>query len=173
MKGFFILLFCFYSLLSFSQKKKEYFYDEDFNRVSKEEFDKKIDHKYNLPKVVENDTAIIGKLVYKKVYGKLEEKDKKLFFELLNKTVNNQIDSTQTILLNFIYEGEGNVIHYFEHKRKVFKFFKKPKNRLKYNQFFITEKGFRAKSKRINLHEDVYDLLPRLFLNIDLNLQGM
>ncbi len=50
LKGSFILLFCFYSLLSFSQKKKEYFYDEDFNRVSREVFSFKKSNKYFLPK---------------------------------------------------------------------------------------------------------------------------
>ncbi len=112
--------------------------------------------------MIENDTAIIGKLVYRHAYGKLNTKDRKIFLELLNKTVHNRIDSTQTILLNFIYKEMDSSINYLA-SRKLINFFRKPKNKVTYNQFFITEKGFKAKSKKINLYEDVYDLLPRLF----------
>uniref|UniRef100_UPI0025CD17DA hypothetical protein n=1 Tax=uncultured Flavobacterium sp. TaxID=165435 RepID=UPI0025CD17DA len=58
--------------IAYSQTKKEYYLDENWKVISKQEFTNKLDHRINLGYLSENDTAFFGKIIIRKNYGKLD-----------------------------------------------------------------------------------------------------
>ena len=160
-----ILLFILLMLLTFignAQKKKEFYYDADFNRVSKYIFKQQLDKRYALPKIIENDTAIIGKLIYRQAYGYINEGDKNKFIKLLSKIAQKKVDTSKIIVISFFYDYHSG-INYYSSEKRYLNFFKKTKNRNKYEQLFITEKGYEYKSKFVDIFEDHYDVMKKLF----------
>jgi len=99
----FVLIFLLVTTFSYGQKK-EYFFDEDWKSISRDEFVKRTDYKINLPRVIESDTAVVGKLVLRNVYGTLTPENQIVLRDYLSEISGIVSDTSKIIIVNY-YAG--------------------------------------------------------------------
>jgi len=102
MKTIKLLLLLFIPFNIFSQTKSLIFYNENGEKITREEFIKTKDYRENLDLYFESDSTQIGHLITRKKFGYL---DKMTFTKLktyLTELSGKQIDSTQNIVINYL-----------------------------------------------------------------------
>ena len=164
MKKIITFTFIIFFWISYSQNsnKKEFFFDENWNLIEMDVFKKKIENRKNYTyRLVENDTAYIGKILLREEFGNITKEDKIDLIKNLEKITNVEIDSTKNIVINFFFKPvknpNGSCIDHYTSDRKYKKHFKKNKKDL---QFFITQKGYEYKKKQV--FEDREDFIRKL-----------
>lgn len=156
----FILIF---SDFSYSQNsdKKEFLYDENWKLIEMKDFKEKIKNRNYTYKFVENDTAYIGKILFREEIGKITINDRGLVVDYLKKITNSEVDSTKNIVINFFFKPEnkpnGSCIDHYTSDNKYKRYFKKNNSDV---QFFITQKNYNYKKK--NVFEDNEDFIREL-----------
>tara|TARA_R110002124_G_scaffold120895_6_gene279034 strand:+ start:94103 stop:94726 length:624 start_codon:yes stop_codon:yes gene_type:complete len=151
------------SCLIHAQEKKTYYFNEVSDRITSVEFKNGINYQFNLPRTVENDTAVFNLLIARQSYGQLNSEERKQFFQLLEKTTNNKVDTSTTVIINFFHGGEGKSIKHHTRDRP---YISKTRKIKELTQFFITEKGYFYSHRKPPVFEDAYDIIRRLFFPI-------
>ena len=152
MKNIITFAFIIFFTFSYSQKliKKEILYDENWNSIGMKYFKEKIKDKKYIYRLVENDTAFMGKILFREKIGKITNDDRLLLTKYLKRITNSEIDSTKNIVINFFFKPEnkpnGSCIDYYTSDSKYKRYFKKNDNDI---QFFFTQKKRCLKTKKI------------------------
>ncbi|NNC49564.1 MAG: hypothetical protein HKO01_03415 [Flaviramulus sp.] len=159
---FTLLIFLFFTnlnLYSQENKKPHYLYDETWNRLTLKEYINKQDLRFNLPVEVENDTAVIARLVPRKSYGILKPSVKKDFLKMLSEISKRDIDSFKTIVINFHFEKNNSIEYYTSNNQ-----YNKKMDRSKWiEQFYFTESGYQFESKHSDVFQDKFKVIEKLF----------
>lgn len=157
-----LLFFITFSLLGQNTSKKEYLLDENGNSITIENFKAKLSPAYTYG-IIENDTAVIAKIVLREEKGKLSPEQLKEIKSALKTLTNRSLEDNQTIVIHFFYKPDENQTdncteHYttdYSYKR----FFKKNPQYVRFN---ITAKDYKYNGK--NVTEDTTDTLYKYFL---------
>ena len=125
------------------------------------DFKEKIKDRNYTYRLVENDTAYIGKILLREEIGKITTDNKLLLIEYLKRITNLEIDSTKNIVINFFFKPQikpnGSCIDNYTSDSKYKRYFKKNDNDI---QFFFTQKGYEYKKKYV--FEDKESLIRNL-----------
>lgn len=113
-------------------------------------------------RVIENDTAYVGKIFLKKQTGKITLGTRRALIKYLKNITESEIDSTKLIVLNFFFKPKskpnGNCIDFYTSDIENKQYFKKSTKDI---QFFITQKDYNCNKK--NVTEDKGDFIRSLF----------
>ena len=155
------ILFIVYLLLlqtSYAQSsnKKEILYDENWNPIEAQLFRYKIKVKRFVYKLIENDTAYIGKIFLREEIGKITLDDKRTLLESLKSLTSKEVDSNKIIVINF-FEKENSCLTSYRSDRKYKKLVSQNP---KVEQFFVTEKGYMYQKK--DVYEDTNNSIKEL-----------
>lgn len=147
---FFVMVF------SFAQNlKKQIYLDENGKAITKEEFAKTFTQKGFYYKIIETDSAKIGKIIKLFDSGELEpETAKKIRTETENIS-KIKIDSTDVLVINFFYKEDAQVFNKhclnFYKKDSSYKNFFKKNRTLK--QVFVLEENYNYQEKNLFVDE--------------------
>lgn len=157
------LLFILFSLNCFSQtsSKPQYLFDENDQLINQDQFKNKLNDKKIELITYEIDTAFIGRFLKKKDIGTLSSSQKIKIYNTLQNISTKKIDDSQTIIINFFYkddtEPKGSCIDYYVNDMAYKKFLE---SNTAINQFFITQKDYQYKDKRV--FEDKNDIIREI-----------
>lgn len=101
-KRFFILITLFIANYGFSQEKKLFFYNENVEEITKDEFYKQRNYQKNLDLYFENDTLINCVLIQRKNYGQLSEED----FKKLKNSLSSNTNLDGELIVIVYYPGK-------------------------------------------------------------------
>lgn len=101
-KRFFILTTLFIANYGFSQEKKLFFYNENIEEITKDEFYKQRNYQKNLDLYFENDTLINCVLIQRKNYGQLSEED----FKKLKNSLSSNTNLDGELIVIVYYPGK-------------------------------------------------------------------
>lgn len=105
-----ISLFLFFATsILYSQKKKEYYFDENGHKISKDQFIKSIDHSKNIQYYTKNDTAFFAKIAIRKNYGTISPAQLDSIKKFLESESGIKIDPSKRIVINYYSGGEWEV----------------------------------------------------------------
>ena len=164
MKNIITFAFIIFFRFSFSQNsiKKEILYDENWKLMNMNDFKEKIKDRKYIYRLVENDTAFMGKILFREEIGKISNDDRLLLIDYLKRITNSEIDLTKNIVINFFFKPEkepnGSCIDHYTSDGKYKRYFKKNDNDV---QFFFTQKNYEYKKKEV--FEDKDDMIRKLF----------
>ena len=96
----FTVLFTLLALITYAQKKKTIYFDENYETISLKKFDKKAGLNFFLVATIKNDTTTFKKLRFKEFFGKLSIKKKSQLNKLFKKRF--EIDTTKVWLIHYI-----------------------------------------------------------------------
>ena len=157
-----LLLFTTFGLLGQKAPKKEYLLDENGNSISLENFKAKLSPTYTYG-IIENDTAVIAKIILREETGILKPDQVKEIKSTLKTLTNYPLEDNQTIVLHFFYKPDknpnGSCIDHYTTDYSYKRFFKKNPQYVRFN---ITEKDYKYNSK--NVTEDTTNTLYKYFL---------
>lgn len=163
-------LFIIFTSLAFGQERPIVFYNESGEKISKQKFIKTKDYNKNLDLYLENDTTQIGLLITRRKFGQLDKNTFKYLKSYLTELTDNQIDSTQNIVINYLTaypkknETKNSRSGWNVLDRDYLKNLHKIEN---INQFWIHSSECDNleyyHQKRINWIEDEENLLKKLF----------
>jgi len=144
-----------------SADKKTYVYDENWQLIDMKKFQKIAKKRGYTYKLIENDTALIGKLMLREEIGKISAEDRTLLVNYLKKLTKLKVDTSNTIVINFFFKPEndpkGSCIDNYTSDYSYKRYFKKNTNA---QQFFVTQQGFGYKKKHV--YEDKENLVRHL-----------
>ncbi len=159
---FLFLFFIALNLYGQNVSKKEYLVDENWKPITLEDFKSKLSPIYTHG-IIENDTAVIAKIVLREEKGKLKPEELQEIKTTLKALTNSPIEDNQTIVLHFFYKSDNDpediCIENYTTDYSYKRFFKKNPQFLRFN---ITEKNYTYKSK--NVTKDTTDTLYKYFL---------
>mgnify|MGYP003451631470 FL=1 len=164
MKNIITFAFIIFFGFSYSQNsiKKEILYDENWKLMNMNDFKEKIKDRKYIYRLVENDTAFMGKILFREEIGKISNDERLLLIDYLKRITNSEIDLTKNIVINFFFKPEkepnGSCIDHYTSDGKYKRYFKKNDNDV---QFFFTQKNYEYKKKEV--FEDKDDMIRKLF----------
>ena len=153
-----------FSNLSYSQNsdKKEFLYDQNWRLIERTEFKEKIKESKFTYKLVENDTALIGKILLREEVGKISMKERNSLIQYLESITNEKIDSFKNIVINYFFKPpvnpNGSCIDNYTSDKKYKRYFKKNNRDI---QFFFTQKGYEYNKKYVFEEKD--EFIRKLF----------
>ena len=160
-----ITLFVFFAAINLSGQntsKKEYLLDENGNSTTLEKFKAKLSPEYTYG-IMENDTAVIAKIVLREEKGKLNAEQVEEIKTTLKILTDSNIDDNQTIIIHFFYKPSNytgdSCIDNYTGDAKYKRFINKNPQ---YARFNLTEKGYKINRK--NVFEDITNSIYRYLL---------
>jgi hypothetical protein len=165
MKKITIILSLLVSFISFSQKPKTYYFDENQNQIAKEEFDKRGDDwKTGFFKsyfVDQNDSSREIAMIFRALEkGTITKEKYKEAIDYINKITGAGIDEEYTIAICYFFKpvNMGNVVDFQSSQSSYKNFFSKKKKTF---NIFMTEKGYHRDLK--DVYEDKDGKIKDLF----------
>ncbi|WP_394667138.1 hypothetical protein [uncultured Chryseobacterium sp.] len=166
MKKISIILLLLIAFMSFSQRPKTYYFDENQHEISKSEFDKResgwktgyLKRYFSDLKNANTDVAIIFRALEKGVISKEAHKEA---IDYINKITNAGIDEEYTIAICYFFKPINEAQEIVAHQssqRPYTNFFRKNKNVF---NIFMTEKGYQSDVR--NAYEDKEGKIKDLF----------
>lgn len=137
---------------SFSQtQKKQIYLDEKGNIITKNDFAKKYTTKGFDYKIIETDSAKIGKIISLFETGKLTANIAESIRKETENISQKKIDSTDVLVINFFYKEDNDLfnrhcLNFYKKDSSYKKFFRKNAN---FKQVFVLEKNYNYKERDI------------------------
>lgn len=154
--------------IAYSQIKKEYYLDENWKVISKQEFLKNIDHAKNIDYYTENDTAIFGKIIVRENFGKIDDAILIKVRQFLENESGLKTDPAKKIVINF-YHGNDEEIPAPERSRgnRYDRDYLKKLNKITpVNQFWVYKDTTNLRynhGKKLQWHHDKDLLIEKTF----------
>lgn len=165
MKKTIIILYLLVSFMSFSQKPKTYYFDENEKEISKSEFDKRAEgwqtgFLKGYFSDLKNDDAEIAMIFRAQEKGIMPKEKYKEAIDYINKISNAGIDEEYTIAICYFFKPESmyEVVGFQSSQSSYKNFFKRKKKTF---NIFMTEKGYQSNLK--NVYEDKDGKIKDLF----------
>lgn len=167
MKKHLTLLLLIYCMSLFAQtSKKQYYFDEKDLAIDKSAYLKKSkDPKYTyIPRIIENDTAVLCFLYLTEEIGVMSQSDRQNIINNLKALTGKKVSENQTIVIDFFCnpkprENYKNFFAKYVNNGSYKRFFKQ--NVADFIHFFISQKGYSPEK----FYEDKNQFFEKLFLN--------
>lgn len=158
-----IFLFLFFSSIAFGQstEKRGYLFNEKGENISQGSFEQKAKSGQYTWVVSETKDSINARLILREEYGNINVTEKKQLIDYLKEITGNEINDTETIIINFSFKEAGpNQKHCLDYYSSVKSYRNYFKGKKQFAQFYFTQQGFPYPKDFV--YEDKNDVIRKL-----------